>query len=71
MLGRKVGRHLRNIRDALYRRRERKKRVAQKQGDGIDLDSDDEDTIVDEDNPDITKDHWMTRDKRFNGEGET
>ena len=71
MLGRKVGRHLRNIRDTLYRRRERKKRVAQKQGDGIDLDSDDEDTIVDEDNPDITKDHWMTRDKRFNGEGET
>ena len=71
MLGRKVGRHLRNVRDTLYRRRERKKRVAQKQSDGIDLNSDDEDTIVDEDNPDITKGHWMCGDSRFNGEGDT
>jgi len=70
MLGRKVGRFLRNVRDTLYRRRERAKRVAQKTEEGVDLDSDDEDTIIDEDNPDICKDHWMNRDKRFNGEGE-
>ena len=68
MFGRKIGRLLRNVRDTLRRRRERKKRVQQKLADGIDLDSDDEDSIIDEDYPDITAGHWMTSSAAFNGE---
>lgn len=69
MLGRKVGRFLRNVRDTLIRRRERVVRVKQKMDDGIDLDSDDEDTIIDEYSPDICEGHWMLSSPAFNGEG--
>lgn len=68
MLGRKVGRFLRSVRDTLRRRRDRKKRVAEKLADGIDLDSDDEDSIIDEDYPDVTIGHWMTSSQAFNGD---
>lgn len=67
MLGRKIGRFLRNVRDTLIRRKERKKRVKEKLADGIDLDSDDEDSVIDEDYPDVTAGHWMTSSAAFNG----
>lgn len=58
--GRRVGKHLRAIKRALIRRIMRKRTKAKKIAEGAELNSDDEDSVIDEDHPDITAGHYLS-----------
>lgn len=57
--GRRISKHYKAIKRALIRRIMRKRNKAKKIAEGAELNSDDEDSIIDESNPDITHGHYL------------